>query len=243
MTREAPAPHPGRQTMREREAPMTDDRLNRVLATGVTEAEIAEPGAVDVDMFDYASAREAGATHAEVLEVAEVGYDLCDYYAHLRSGEGATHAEAMVKVQATATLLDTRHEATVATAERLVVLAGHEDYMVRLSVALNPDTPPEPLATLAKDRWTRAAVAANPSTPPGVLTKLAGYKAWTVRKEILANPSAPPEALARLAEHEAGYWAARGEPDRAHSASQAVRRAAGVAPEPPMPSEADQLQL
>ncbi len=222
---------------------MTDDRLNRVLATGITEAELDEADAVGVDMHDYATAREAGAAHAEVLEVGEVGYDLCDYYSTLRAEEGATHAEATVKVQATATLLDTRHEATVAEPDRLAVLAEHEDYMVRLSVALNPDTPPEALAKLAKDRWTRSAVAGNPTTPPGVLTKLAGYKAWTVRKAVMQNPSVPPEALARLAEHEAAYWLARGEPDRAHSASQDVWRAAGVAPEPPMPPEADQLQM
>ena len=206
---------------------MTDDRLNRVLATGVTEAEIAEAAAVDLDMHDYAAARTAGATHAEVLEVGALGYDgLVEYYTSLRGAEGATHAEAMAAVRATATLLATRHESTVADAERLAVLAEHEDSIVRLCVADNPSAPPEALARLSRRRETRLPVAGNPSTPPEVLTRLSGHKAWTVRKAVLRNPSTPPEVLAAHEQHEADYWAAR-----------------GAAPEPPPLPEADQLQM
>lgn len=214
------------------EAPVTDERLARILATGLTEAEIEEAAAVGVDMYDLADAREAGATHAEVLEVGALGYELCGYYTELRGAEGATHAEAMVKVQATATLLATRHEANVADAGRLAVLAEHEDVIVRLGVADNRATPPEVLATLANDRWARAAVAGNPSAPPEVLTKLAGYKARTVRSALIGNPSAPPGPLAKLVEYETTYWGAG-----------ARRPRARVAPEPPTPPEADQLQM
>ena len=211
---------------------MTDDRLARVLATGITEAEIAEADVLDVDMYDYAAARTAGATHAEVLEVAEVGHEgLCGYYTHLRASEGDTHAEAMVKVQTTAELLTVRAEADTASAERLVVLAGHEDSIVRFSVARNPSTPPDVLARLAKPRDTRAAVAGNPSTPPEVLAKLAVHKAWTVHKAVLRNPNTPPEVLAEHDRHRDEYW------------GEYRRPVTGVVFEPPMPPEADQLQM
>ena len=89
------------------------------------------------------------------------------------------------------------------------------------------------------DSW----VAKNPSTPPEVLTELAHDEEWYIRVIPAHNPSTPSEVLAKLAEHEAAYWEARGEPDRAHSASQGVWRVAGIAPEPPPPPEVDQLQM
>lgn len=217
---------------------MTDDRLARILATGVTEAEVAEAEAVDVDMYDYSDARAAGATHDEVLEVGAFRYDgLCAFYTALRGSEGATHAEAMVEVRALATLLETRDEAVItADPERLAELATHEDGMIRWCVARNPHTPPEVLAKLAKARETRLPAAGNPSTPPEVLATLATHKAWNVHEAVLTNPSTPPEVLAKYERWPEEYW---GEDQRWGRA----RPAASVEPEPPPPPVADQLQM
>jgi len=217
---------------------MTDDRLARILATGITEAEIEEAETAGVDMFDYSDARQAGATHAEVLEVGAFGYDgLCAFYAALRGSEGATHADAMAEVRALVTLLETRNEATVtAESDRLAELATHEDGMVRWCVARNPSTPPEVLAKLARSRETRLPAAANPSTPPEVLARLATHKAWNVHQAVLDNPSTPAETLAKYERRPVEYW---GEDQRWGRA----RPAASVAPEPPMPPEAAQLQM
>ena len=66
--------------------------------------------------------------------------------------------------------------------------------------AIDPDTPPDELATLAHDdRWRiRAAVAANPSTPPDVLTELVADPDPRVRRRLIAHPSLPDPLRLRL---------------------------------------------
>jgi len=87
----------------------------------------------------------------------------------------------------------------VETAELIKELA--RDAHKRTAVAANPNTPPEVLAKLAKDKdeYVRAAVAKNPNTPRHILAKLA--KDPYSLLEVAKNPNTPRHILAKLARH------------------------------------------
>lgn len=85
--------------------------------------------------------------------------------------------------------------------EVLARLAKDPKVTVRRAVAWNPNTPPEVLAQLARDSnvGVRSGAARNPSTPSTTLIRLVRDPSKTVRYEVAWNPNAPPEALAQLA--------------------------------------------
>ena len=76
----------------------------------------------------------------------------------------------------------------------------------RKELAGNPNTPPETLTILARDKvWdVRWRVAYNSNTPPETLTILARDEKWRVRYEVAENPNTPPEILTILARDKDG---------------------------------------
>jgi hypothetical protein len=76
----------------------------------------------------------------------------------------------------------------------------HPDWVKRIRLADNPNTPPETLTHLAEDEdwYVRVWVARNPNTPPKTLTCLADDEDWRVREGVAKNPNTPPEVLAQL---------------------------------------------
>ncbi len=77
----------------------------------------------------------------------------------------------------------------------------------RKDIAENPNTPPEILTILARDKdWdVRYEVAWNPNTPPEILTILARDESVGVRYGVANNPNTPPEALTILARDKDEY--------------------------------------
>ena len=65
--------------------------------------------------------------------------------------------------------------------------------MSNYELALNPNTPPETLESLANDdNWlVRSHVAGNPNTPIETLERLANDKDWRVRCRVANNPNTP----------------------------------------------------
>ena len=76
--------------------------------------------------------------------------------------------------------------------------------VIRKKIAENPNTSPEILTLLAKDRgWSvRREVARNPHTSSEILALLAKDKEWTVRWKVAENPNTSSEILALLAKDE-----------------------------------------
>jgi len=87
----------------------------------------------------------------------------------------------------------------VETAELIKELA--RDVHKRVEVAANPNTPPEILAKLAKDKDAdvRVAVAKNPNTPRHILIELA-YDPDSLLA-VAKNPNTPRHILAKLARY------------------------------------------
>ena len=67
-------------------------------------------------------------------------------------------------------------------------------------LAINPNTPVEALAELAKDDDynVRSGVAWNPNTPVAILSELAKDGDYGVRYEVAKNHNTPVEALAEI---------------------------------------------
>ncbi|MET4782410.1 hypothetical protein [Glaciihabitans sp. UYNi722] len=120
-------------------------------------------------------------TIAEQLERYDRVAERADVNERRRSALNATDREAMVKA-----VSDKRRE-------------------VRLSVALNPDAPPEVLAVLVGDRSVevRRAAASNPRIPPVLVDFLANDMDDDVRRGIAYNPVTDQGTLYRLARDEA----------------------------------------
>jgi hypothetical protein len=71
------------------------------------------------------------------------------------------------------------------------------NYDEQYNLAINPNTPVELLAELAKDeKWTvRREVAQNPKTPVGVLKELSIDKEENVRYLVAKNPNSTAQIL------------------------------------------------
>jgi hypothetical protein len=75
--------------------------------------------------------------------------------------------------------------------ELLNECSNHKDYIVRQSVAENPNTSSELLIKLSNDsdRSVREQVARNPNTTSDTLTKLANDKNYYVKCAVVNNPN------------------------------------------------------
>lgn len=80
-------------------------------------------------------------------------------------------------------------------------LAWGAERKVKHMLAADPDTQPEVLDVLGRQRGTglRKLVAANENTPPDVLSILAKNDDETVKIEVVRNHSTPEETLRELA--------------------------------------------
>ncbi len=65
--------------------------------------------------------------------------------------------------------------------------------------AADPDTPPERLELLARERSVQRLVAANPAAPPDVLKRLRRVANRATRAAVANNPNSPIELLLELA--------------------------------------------
>jgi hypothetical protein len=74
----------------------------------------------------------------------------------------------------------------------------------RLEVARNPNTPPETLTILARDKnsGVRWWVARHNNTPPEILTILARDKDWGVRYQVIHNPNSTREVIQTVRAYE-----------------------------------------
>ncbi|MFN8671089.1 MAG: hypothetical protein U0457_03275 [Candidatus Sericytochromatia bacterium] len=87
----------------------------------------------------------------------------------------------------------------------LDLLANSNDWKVRKSVALNPNTSPQTLLKLSNDfdSDVKAAVSnnpmlTNPYTPSEALTTLANSGEWKVRKAVAQHPNTSAQTLLKL---------------------------------------------
>jgi Leucine rich repeat variant len=84
------------------------------------------------------------------------------------------------------------------TLRRLVL--NERDSMVVTRAAVNPHTPPDALAVVAKsgDFRMQNAVAKNTATPPDVLQALAGHDSFIVRANVAEHPNTSEAVLGQL---------------------------------------------
>ena len=90
------------------------------------------------------------------------------------------------------------------TDEALTTLAKDMKWSIRLTIAVNANTPSKALTVLAKDRdwYIREAVARNISTPSEALSMLAEDENWHVREAVARNTNTSPEVFTTLAKDE-----------------------------------------
>jgi hypothetical protein len=74
----------------------------------------------------------------------------------------------------------------------------------KILLAVNPNTPPETLTILARDKdaGVRSGVASNPNTPPETLTILARDENCWVRCRVERNPNATREVIQTVRAYE-----------------------------------------
>jgi 3-methyladenine DNA glycosylase AlkC len=103
------------------------------------------------------------------------------------------------------------NEASSEEIKKAFIWAQNQDEEIREVVlnliTKNPNTPPEVLAQLAKDKsaYVREMAAGNLNTPPEVLAQLANDKSAYVRENVAINLNTPPEVLAQLANDKSTY--------------------------------------
>ncbi|WP_141006940.1 hypothetical protein [Nocardioides humi] len=85
--------------------------------------------------------------------------------------------------------------------QRVRLLAGSADPVIRESAALSYHAPPDVLVALAADQQVgvRRCVARNEHTPAGLLVRLAADADATVRGWVAAHPAVPDGLLTVLA--------------------------------------------